>query len=150
MHFYYFNLYIQFFSWFHCDILIPLRRIFGLKRDEVTEGWNKFHNEKLHSSNLYSSPNIRTVILRTMRWAGHVASEGKLRNAYKILVGKSERKRAIGGPKCRWEDNIKMNLREIGWRAWTEFIWLRIGTVVCSYEHGNEPFGSIKDGEFLD
>jgi hypothetical protein len=49
-----------------------LRRIFGPKRDEVTGGWRKLHNEELH--NLYSSPSIiRRIKSRRMRWAGHVA-----------------------------------------------------------------------------
>jgi hypothetical protein len=64
-----------------------LRIIFGPKRDEVTGGWRKLHNEELH--NLYSSRSIiRMIRSRRMRWAGHVA-RGK-RNAYRILVGKPE------------------------------------------------------------
>jgi hypothetical protein len=52
-----------------------LKRIFGPKRDEVTEGWRKLHNEELH--NLYSSPNIITIIKpRRMRWPGYVACMG--------------------------------------------------------------------------
>jgi hypothetical protein len=59
-----------------------LRRIFGRKRDEVTGGWTKLHNEELH--NLYSSPNIiRMSKSRRMRWAGHVARMGETRNAYR-------------------------------------------------------------------
>jgi hypothetical protein len=53
-----------------------LRRIFGPKRDEVTGGWRKLHNEELH--NLYSSLNIiRMIKSRRMRWAGHVAQIGR-------------------------------------------------------------------------
>jgi hypothetical protein len=90
-----------------------LRRIFGPKRDEVTGDWRKLHNEELH--NLYSSPNIiRMIKSRNMRWAGHVARMGK-RNAYRILVGKSEGKRPLGRPRYRWVDNIKMDLREVAW-----------------------------------
>jgi hypothetical protein len=48
-----------------------------------------------------------------MRWAGHVARMGKMRNTYKILVGNLERKRQLGRPRCRWQDNIESNLREI-------------------------------------
>jgi hypothetical protein len=56
-----------------------LRRIFGSKRDEVTEDWRKLHNEELH--NLYSSPNvIRVITSRRMKWAGHVARMGEKRN----------------------------------------------------------------------
>jgi hypothetical protein len=52
---------------------------------------------------------------RRMRWEGHVAQMGEKRNAYRILVGKSEEKRPLGRPRRRWVDNIKMNLRNIGW-----------------------------------
>jgi hypothetical protein len=52
---------------------------------------------------------------RRMRWAGHVARMGEKRNAYRILVGKPEGKRPLGRPRRRWVDNIKMDLREIGW-----------------------------------
>jgi hypothetical protein len=70
----------------------------------------KLHNEELH--NLYSSPNIiRMIKSRRMRWAGHVARLGETGNAYRVLVGKPEGKRPLG----RWVDNIKMDLREIGW-----------------------------------
>jgi hypothetical protein len=58
-----------------------LRRKFGPKRDEVTEGWRKLHNEELH--NFYASPSIiRIIKSRRMRWAGHVARMGDKRNAY--------------------------------------------------------------------
>jgi hypothetical protein len=52
---------------------------------------------------------------RRKRWAGHVARMGDTRNAYMILVGKPEGKRPQGRPRRRWVDNIKMDLREIGW-----------------------------------
>jgi hypothetical protein len=91
-----------------------LRRIFGPKRDEVTGGWRKLHNEELH--NFYSSPCIiRMIKSRRMRWKGHVARMGDKRNAYRILVGKPEGKMPLERPRCRWEDNMKMELREIGW-----------------------------------
>jgi hypothetical protein len=65
---------------------------------------------------------IRMIKSRRMRWAGHVAQMGETRNAYRILVGKPERKRPLGIPRRRWVDNIKMDLREIGWngRDWIE------------------------------
>jgi hypothetical protein len=72
------------------------------------------HNEELH--NLYSSPNINRMIKsRRIRLAGHVERIGEKRNAYGILVGKPEGKRPLGRPRRRWVDNIKMDLRAIGW-----------------------------------
>jgi hypothetical protein len=91
-----------------------LRRIFGPKRDEVMGDWRKLHNEELH--NLYSSPYIiRTIKSRRMRWAGHVAQTGDTRNAYRILVGKTEGKRPLGRSRRRWVDNIIIDVRERGW-----------------------------------
>jgi hypothetical protein len=90
-----------------------LRRIFGPKRDEVTGKRRKLHNGELH--NLYSSPDIiRQIKSRRMRWAGHVARMGGGRNVYRVLVGKPVGKRPLGRPTRRWEDGIKMDLREIG------------------------------------
>jgi hypothetical protein len=90
-----------------------LMRIFGRKRDEVTGGWRKLHNEELHG--LYSSPSIvRVIRARRMRWAGHVARMVDVRGAYSILVGRPDGRRPLGRPRRRWEDNIKRNLREIG------------------------------------
>jgi hypothetical protein len=90
-----------------------LRGIFGPKRDEVIGGWKKLHNCELY--NLYSSPSIiRMIKSRKMRWAGHVARMGEKRNACRILVGKPEGKRPLEGPRLRWVDNIRMDLREMG------------------------------------
>jgi hypothetical protein len=90
-----------------------LRRIFGPKRDRVTGGWRKLHNEELH--NLYTSPIIiRIIKSRRMRWAGHLARMGEKRNVYRLLVGKPEGKRPLGRPRHRWMYNIKMDLLEIG------------------------------------
>jgi hypothetical protein len=89
-----------------------LRRIFGPKREE-DGSCRKFHNDEIHS--LYSSPNIiRVIKSRRMRWAGHVASMGEGRGVYRLLIGKPEGKRPLGRPRRRWEDNIKMELKEIG------------------------------------
>jgi hypothetical protein len=52
---------------------------------------------------------------RRMRRAGHVARMGEKRNAYRLLVGKAEGKRPLGRPRCRWVDNIRIDLGEVGW-----------------------------------
>jgi hypothetical protein len=89
---------------------------------EVTGGWRKLHNEELHG--LYSSPSIvRVIKARRMRWAGHVAHIAEVRGAYNILVGRPEGKRLLERPRRRWENNIKTDLREIGfgdvdWIQW--------------------------------
>ncbi|KAJ4428144.1 hypothetical protein ANN_24158 [Periplaneta americana] len=96
-----------------------LRKIFGAKRDEVTGEWRKLHNAELHA--LYTSRDIiRKIKSRCLRWAGHVARMGDSRNAYRVLVGRPEGKRPLGRPRRRWEDNIKMDLREVGYdgRDW--------------------------------
>jgi hypothetical protein len=104
-----------------------LRRIFGPKMDEVTGEWRRLHNKEFYA--LYSSPSIiRVIKSRRLRWAGHVARMGERRGAYRDLVGKPEGSRPLGKPRRSWEDNIKMDLREVGWGAWTGSIWLRIGT----------------------
>jgi hypothetical protein len=87
-----------------------LRRIFGPKRDEVTGGWIKLHYEELHG--LYTSPSvIRFDQSKEDEMGGACGVHGEGEN---ILVGKPEGRRPLGTPRCRWEDNIEMDLREIG------------------------------------
>jgi len=102
-----------------------LRRVFGLKRDEVTGEWRKLHNEEVRD--LYSLPNIvRVVKSRRMRWAWHVARMGEGTVVHGVLVGKPEGKRPLERPRCRWEDNIKMDLREVrGDGDWMELAQYR-------------------------
>jgi hypothetical protein len=91
-------------------------RIFCPKRDEVMEESRKLHNGKLHR--LYSSPNIiRQIKSRRMRWMEHVACRGEERKVYKVSVGKPKGKRPLVRLRHRWEDGIKMNLRETGWEG---------------------------------
>ena len=69
--------------------------------------WRKLHNAELHAKI------IRSLKSRRLIWAGHVAHMDQSRNAYRVLVGKPEGKRPLGRPRRRWEDNIKMDLREV-------------------------------------
>ena len=79
----------------------------------MTGEWRKLRNEELNDR--YSSRNIvRVIKSRRMRRAGHVARIGERRSVYRVLVGKPEGKRPLGRPRRRWEDNIKMNLQEVG------------------------------------
>jgi hypothetical protein len=90
-----------------------LRRIFGPKMDEVIEEWRKLHNEALHI--LYSSPNIiRQIKSRRIRWKGYVVRMGEERNVYRVLMGKQKGKRPLERPRRRWEDGLRMDLRETG------------------------------------
>jgi hypothetical protein len=92
-----------------------LRRIYGPKREEVAGGWTRLHNEELR--NFYASPNIIRVIKSRIRWVGNVACVEEMRNTYNTLVGKPEGERLLGRPTRRWEDNIRMGLREIEWES---------------------------------
>ena len=95
-----------------------LRRIFGPRRNKVAGELRKLRNEEVNE--MYSK--------RKMRWAGNVARLGEKRGASSVLVGKPEGKRPPGRPRHRWEDNIKMDLQEVGFGAGTGSSWLRIGT----------------------
>jgi hypothetical protein len=91
-----------------------LRRIFGPEKQEATGEWRRLHKEELND--LYSSPNIIRVIksIRT-KWAGHIARVGEKRGEYRILVGRPDGRRPLGRHRRRWEDNIKMDLQDVGW-----------------------------------
>jgi hypothetical protein len=96
------------------------------KKDEVTGVWRKLHNEELHD--MYSSPTVVWMMKsRRMRWVGHVAHMGDGRGVCGVLMRKPEGKRPMGRPSCRWECNIKMDLKwDVG--VWTGSSWLRIET----------------------
>jgi hypothetical protein len=79
-------------------------------------GWIRLHNEELHNS-CASTDITRLTKSRRMRWAGHVARMGDMRNAYNILVGKPEGKRLFGRPRHTWEGNIRIYLRKVGWKV---------------------------------
>ena len=97
----------------------------------MREGRGNREKKKLHNEehrDLYSLPNIvRVVKSRRMRWAGHVARMGEGRVVHRVLVGKPEGKRPLGRPRRRWEDNIKMDLQEVG-GVDIGCSWVRIGT----------------------
>ena len=72
---------------------------------------------------MYCSPNtVWEIKSRRLKWEGHVARMGKRRGVYRVLVGKPEGKRPLGRPRRRWEDDIKIDLQEVGWRGmdWIE------------------------------
>jgi hypothetical protein len=78
--------------------------------------WRKLHIGELHD--LYSSPNtISQIKSRRMTWAGYVAHMGEGRNVYRVLVGKPKGKRPLERPRHRWEDGIKLDLKEMGWEG---------------------------------
>jgi hypothetical protein len=90
-----------------------LRRVFVPKREEVTREWRKLHYENFND--LCSLPNnFRMINSRRIRRAEHVARMGEKRGVYRYLVGKPEGKRPLGRPRLRREDNIKMDLQEVG------------------------------------
>jgi hypothetical protein len=107
-----------------------LRKIFGPKREE-DGSWRKLHNDELHS--LYSPNIVRVIKTRRMRWVGHVACMEEGRGVYRVLAGRPEGKRPLGRPRHRWEDNIKMALREIGIDGanWIQLAQDRVQWRVC-------------------
>jgi hypothetical protein len=85
-----------------------LRRIFGPNREAMAEDSKKLHN-------LYPSLNsIRVIKSRRIKWAGHVASMGEITSVYKVYIQNAERMRPFRRPRYRWEDNIKMGLKQTG------------------------------------
>ena len=90
-----------------------LRRTFGPRGDEVTGEWRKLHNVELNV--LYCSSNIvRVIKSRRMKWVGHVARMREKTGLYRVVVRNAGGKRPLGRPRRRWEDNIKMDLEEVG------------------------------------
>ena len=83
---------------------------------------------------------MRVIKSRRMRWAGHVARIGERRGVYRVLVGKPEVRRTLGGPRCKWEDNIKMDLQGVGCGGgmdWIELVqdrdrWLALVNAVMN------------------
>jgi len=95
---------------------IVLRKRFGPKREEVTEEWRRLHNEEHYD--LYSRPIIIGVIKSRRIWLSrHVACISFTIVAQWVLVEKAEEKRSLGRPRRRWENNIKLDLKEVWWMA---------------------------------
>ena len=89
-----------------------LKKLLGPKKTKVTGECRKLRNEELQD--LYSSPStVRVIKSRRMTWAGHVVCIWERRGVYRVLVGKPERKRTLGRPRRRWEDNIKKDRQEM-------------------------------------
>ena len=92
----------------------------------MTGEWRRLLKKGLYA--LYFSPDIRDTKSRRLRGARHVERMREIRGAYRILVGKPEGKKPLKRPRRRWEDNIKIDLKKVGWKARTGSIWLRKGT----------------------
>jgi len=86
--------------------------LFGPKRDKVTGEWRRLHYNEHY---LYSSPNIIRMIKSRVRWAGYVARMGDRTVAFRVLVVRPERNISVGRPRRIWENNIKMDLQQVGW-----------------------------------
>jgi hypothetical protein len=122
-----------------------LRRIFGPKRDEVTELWRNRHNEELND--LYSS---LTIVWVMNKMGGVCTACGERRGVYRVLVGKPDEKRPLGIPRLRWKDSIKIDLQGVGCGGMNCIELVQDRQVADACECGNEPSGSIKCAEFLD
>jgi hypothetical protein len=100
-----------------------IRKIFRPKREEVAGGWRRLHNEELH----YASPNIIRVIKSgSRRWAVRVVRMVKNISTQKMLVGKYKGEGPLRRRRGRYEDNIRMDLREISWGS---LDWMHLAEV---------------------
>ena len=85
----------------------------GLKREEVTGDWRGLHNEELYAMH-FSPESIRLIKSRRLRWARHVALTGEMKGPCSLLVGKPEGRIILGRAGGTWEDNIKIDIQEVG------------------------------------
>ncbi|KAJ4449304.1 hypothetical protein ANN_00702 [Periplaneta americana] len=95
-----------------------LLRVDGIDDNEMVFGEMRLRiHHRLPDIRLMAGGNLVKNSIRRLRWAGHVAHMDESRNAYRMLVGRPEGKKSLERPKCRWEDNIKMDLTEMGYYA---------------------------------
>jgi hypothetical protein len=119
------------------------------KKKELTEGWKHLHDEELHK--FYSSPDITM-----MKWVGHTARMGSMRNVYKVLVWKPQEKEPLRRPRHKWEDNIVMDVRTVhikqrhtsaqqseGWRLGVQINFASSSSIVCCLEYNFGVAGII-------
>ena len=126
-----------------------LRKIFEPEQQKVRGDRRKMRNGKLHT--LYCSSTTGWLNQQNGGSAGHGAHTGQRRGAYGILVGKTEGKRPLGWPRCRWEDNIKLNLQETDWgEHGLDYSSSGQSNLLGFCEHANEISGSMKCMEFPD
>jgi hypothetical protein len=120
-----------------------LRSIFGPKREELAGGWWRLHDEDFITRKLHQvkGDQIKDAM------DGACSTHRDMRNAYNILVGEPEGKTSLVRSRHRWEDNSRMDLREIEWQG-ADWIHLTQDTDQC--QHSNEPSGFMTGREFLD
>jgi hypothetical protein len=124
-----------------------LRRIFGLKRNEVAGGWRKMHNDELQ--NLYASPNLIRVV-KGDEMGGAQKTHGDMRNDTKCWLGNLKGR---GHSEYLGNDEkiiLEWILGKYSGKVRTACIWFRMGPMAGSCKHRNKPLGSTKCREFLD
>jgi len=140
------GMFVTLIRWIY-QYLLNVTLNYTSKSFEVLGGRRRLQNDELH--NLCISLNIiRMIKLRRMRWTGRVALMGEVINSYTIFVGKPEEKRTLWRSRCRWADNIRMDLTESVGSCGLDSSDSEQGPVAGSCEQGNETSGTIKGRKF--